>query len=101
VSVTLVKNGKVSAVGAFAAKHRNETSHQFVHAFMTRYSFYISNGEAFNDAEEFPDDDAACQQAKTVRDIEASLWPNGGDWSIEVRRDDSPIFQIDVRVRRI
>jgi hypothetical protein len=69
---------------------------------MSKYSFHISNGEPFTDAEELPDDDAACQQAlKTVRDIEASLWPNGGDWSIEVRREDRPIFQVDVHVRRI
>ncbi len=51
---------------------------------------------------EFHDDDAACQQAlKTVRDIEASLWPNGGDWSIESGVTIVRFFQIDVRVRRV
>jgi hypothetical protein len=69
---------------------------------MTRYSFHISNGDSFAGAEEFPDDDSACRQAVlTLRDIEAAIGPDGGEWSIEVRREDSPIFTIDVHARRV
>jgi hypothetical protein len=66
------------------------------------YSFHVSDGDAFAETEEFPDDDSACRQALlTVRDIEAALGPIGGEWSIEVRRENNPIFQTDVRARHL
>ena len=68
---------------------------------MTLYCFQISNGQTFHHSEELPNDDAACHEALlTVRDIEASISPEGGTWSIEVARDETPIFRIDVSARR-
>ena len=75
---------------------------QIVWNVMTQYAFHISNGEAFSDAEEFADDEAACREAlRTVRDIESAVQTKGGKWSLEVRRETTPIFQIDVTVRRL
>ena len=69
---------------------------------MTLYAFHISNGAAFTDSEEFSDDEAACREAlRTVRDIESAVHTNGGEWSLEVRREATPIFRIDVTVRRL
>lgn len=69
---------------------------------MTQYAFHISNGGAFTDSEEFADDEAACREAlRTVRDIESALQTKGGEWSLEVRRDSTPILRIDVTVRRL
>jgi len=69
---------------------------------MTRYSFTISNGESFSDTEELPDDKAAWRQAVlTMRDVELTLAPSGGEWSLVVARDETPIYRIDVHVQKI
>ena len=69
---------------------------------MARYEFHISNGEKFVGSDEFSCDQAACQEAlRTVRDIESALAPDGGDWSIEVRQDNQPIFRVDVTARKL
>jgi len=69
---------------------------------MTRYSFQITNGQNFLHSEELASDAAAWHEAiLTVRDIESTLSSEGGNWSLEVRRGEKPIFRIDVTARRI
>lgn len=69
---------------------------------MTRYTFKITNGEDFSDSEELSDDDAAWEQAlRTVRDIESALRSAGGEWSLVVLRDGSPLYRIDVRAEKL
>jgi hypothetical protein len=69
-----------------------------------KYFFNITNGHPFRDAvgEDLPDDSAAWEQAvRTVRDIEASLNLDGSSkWSLEVKRDETSIFRIDVAAQR-
>ena len=77
-----------------------------VHALiMPRYFFNISNGHRFRDSngEELLDDDAAWVEAvRTVRDIESSLDLDGScHWSVEVKRDATAIFRIDVFAERL
>lgn len=70
---------------------------------MARYFFNIANGHPFEDlvGKELADDQAAWQEAVlTVRDIESFLAP-GGAWTLEVRRDHTPIFRIDVKATAI
>ena len=69
---------------------------------MTHYSFHITNGQNFLHSEELASDAAAWHEAiHTVRDIESTLSSEGGNWSLEVRRDEKPLFRIDVTARRI
>jgi hypothetical protein len=72
---------------------------------MPRYFFHISNGRPFLDptGEELQDDDAAWEQAlRTVRDIESVLCLDGSSvWCLEVKREETSIFRIDVSARRI
>jgi uncharacterized protein DUF6894 len=72
---------------------------------MPRYFFNISNGHRFQDpnGEELQDDDAAWAEAlRTVRDIESSLDLDGSShWSIEVKREETSIFRIDVFAQRV
>jgi uncharacterized protein DUF6894 len=72
---------------------------------MPRYFFHISNGHPFKDpkGEGLQDDDAAWAEAlRTVRDIESSLNLDGSrHWTIEVKRDETSIFRIDVFAERI
>ena len=69
---------------------------------MVEYCFTISNGEGFSDTEDLPDDDAAWRQAlQTVRDIETSLRPGGGRWSLVVAREQRAIYRIEVRAEKL
>ena len=69
---------------------------------MVEYCFTISNGGVFSDTEDLLDDDAAWRQAlQTVRDIETSLHPGGGRWSLEVAREQRPIYRIEVRAQKL
>jgi hypothetical protein len=71
---------------------------------MSNYQFRISSGHPFESpAEDLPDDEAAWEQAvATVRDIDSNLsLDKSPDWSIEVRRDGTPIFRIDVSAKRL
>jgi hypothetical protein len=71
---------------------------------MPRYFFHISNGHPFKDArgEDLQDDNAAWEQAlRTVRDVESVLDLDGSSvWSLEVKREDTSIFRIDVSAQR-
>jgi hypothetical protein len=72
---------------------------------MARYHFYISNGHPFSDSEgqEFPNDRAAWNEAlRTVHDIESTLdLDKSRHWSLEVTRDGTAIFRIDVSAQRL
>jgi Domain of unknown function (DUF6894) len=72
---------------------------------MPLYHFKISNGHPYPEDRgfEFPDDEAAWHEAlKTIRDVETSLdLDRSNNWSMEVRREESPIFKIQVTARRI
>lgn len=72
---------------------------------MARYYFSISNGQPFSDrdGEELPDDHAAWQEAlRTVRDVESALDLNeASNWSLEVKRGDTPIFRIHVSAKKL
>jgi uncharacterized protein DUF6894 len=72
---------------------------------MPQYFFNITNGHPFKDplGEDLPDDNAAWEQAvKTVRDIESSLDLDGSrHWSLEVKREATSIFRIDVSAKRL
>lgn len=69
---------------------------------MTCYSFQITNGEKFTCTEDLPSDDAAWHEAVlTVRDIESSLTANGGEWLLEVKRGDVPLYRINVSARKV
>ena len=69
---------------------------------MVQYLFTISNGEDFSDTGVLPDDEAAWRQAlQTVRDIETSLRPGAGPWSLVVAREHKPIYRIEVRAEKL
>ena len=69
---------------------------------MTRYSFQITNGQTFLHSQDLASDAVAWREAiLTVRDIESSLSSEGGEWSLEVRREDKPIFRIDVSAHKL
>ncbi|MHC2337662.1 DUF6894 family protein [Bradyrhizobium sp. USDA 4454] len=72
---------------------------------MSKYYFHISNGHPFDDreGEELPSDAAAWEVAvMTVRDIDSNLdLDRFNQWSVSVKREDTPIFRIDVSAKRI
>jgi|AraplaMF_Cvi_mMS_1032046.scaffolds.fasta_scaffold00217_48 hypothetical protein len=69
---------------------------------MVEYRFTISNGEVFSDTEDLHDDETAWRLAlQTVRDIETTLHPGGGRWSLEVAREQRPIYRIEVRAQKL
>ncbi|MGY4568534.1 hypothetical protein QA639_09785 [Bradyrhizobium pachyrhizi] len=72
---------------------------------MSRYYFHITNGHPFDDpaGEELQDEQAAWQQALlTVRDIESNLGLDASNrWSLVVKREDMPVFQIEVTAKRL
>jgi len=65
---------------------------------MPQYFFDFSNGTPHRDevGEEMSDDRAAWREAlRITRELEDVLTP-GGRWYLEVRREDTPLFRIEV-----
>ncbi|MGY3443655.1 MULTISPECIES: DUF6894 family protein [unclassified Bradyrhizobium] len=97
-------NGVASGMAASDLHGRNEPSaHGLIS--MSKYYFHISNGHPFYDpeGEELPSDEAAWEVAvMTVRDIDSNLdLDQSNQWSVVVTREDTPVFRIDVRAKRI
>jgi hypothetical protein len=71
---------------------------------MNRYHFNITDGSPFRDpeGEVLANDHAAWIEAlRTVRDVESTLdLERSPRWSIEVKRDGTPIFRIDVSAQK-
>jgi hypothetical protein len=70
---------------------------------MSRYFFRIRNGKPHDDdiGEELRDDRAAWLSAKRLaRDIEDTLEPNG-QWILEVRDGDGPLYLISIAGRKL
>jgi hypothetical protein len=70
---------------------------------MSRYFFHITNGRPHEDevGEELRDDCAAWLSAKRLtRDIEDTLEP-GGEWNVEVRDADGPLYEISIAARKL
>jgi len=68
---------------------------------MPRYFFNLQGTRPFHDdgGLDLRDDAAAWAEAKRfARDIEGGLQP-GDTWSLEVRRDDRPIYSLSIRAR--
>jgi hypothetical protein len=70
---------------------------------MSRYFFRITNGKPHDDelGEELRDDRQAWLSAKRLaRDIEDTLEPNG-EWTVEVRDADGPVYLIRIVGRKL
>jgi len=70
---------------------------------MSRYFFHITNGRPHEDevGEELRNDKEAWLSAKRlVRDIEDSLEPDG-EWNVEVRDENGPVYAIKIAGRRL
>jgi len=70
---------------------------------MSRYFFRITNGKPHEDniGEELRDDREAWHSAKRLtRDIEDTLEP-GGEWIVEVRDADGPLYLIRIAARKL
>ena len=66
---------------------------------MPRYFFDIHNGRRHTDdrGEELGDDNDAWRSAlRLTRDVEDNLAP-GGQWELQVRQGDRPLFRIEVK----
>ncbi len=70
---------------------------------MSRYFFHITNGKPHDDevGEELRDDCEAWSSAKRLtRDIEDTLEPDG-NWIVEVRDADGPVYSISIAARKL
>jgi Domain of unknown function (DUF6894) len=70
---------------------------------MSRYFFHITNGRPYEDqvGEELRDHGEAWYSAKRLtRDIEDCLEPDG-EWVVEVRDADGPLYEIRVAGRKL
>jgi len=68
---------------------------------MPRYFFHLQGTRPYQDdgGVDLRDDAAAWAEAKRfARDIEGSLQP-GDTWSLEVRRNDRPIYSLSICAR--
>ncbi len=74
----------------------------FSFGMMSRYFFHITNGRPHDDevGEELRDDCEAWSSAKRLtRDIEDTLEPDG-NWIVEVRDADGPVYLISIAARK-
>ena len=70
---------------------------------MSRYFFHITNGKPHQDeiGEELRDPCEAWSSAKRLtRDIEDTLEPDG-QWIVEVRDADGPLYSISIASRKL